>query len=469
MLTDLTKIIRQLYNLMKLLIRIIFAFVLIIGFSPFDPQISSANYNENEILSDEENSQLSQILASDIVLKIDSLVNAFTTQQRFSGNVLVALGGNAIYNRSIGYGDPIRKEPVLESDIFQLASISKQFTAAAIMLLKSDGRIDYSDSLSKYIPELPYKGITISHLLHHLSGLPNYMYLIDKYWNEDRDPDNEDVVDLMAKYKLPLFFKPGSRYDYSNTGYVMLGTVVQRVSGLSLNEFLQRRLFKPLGMESTYVYSTTDTSIGRRQVDGFRATRRGFIRIADSHHDGPVGDKGVCSTTGDLLKWDNALYKGTVLSTDLLAQAFEPTVTDAGKEIPYGHGFRLRESNGAKVVYHNGIWEGARTNFHRFVEDGSTIIVLNNTSVGSNHELVRLIEGALSQDKTLPLTQKISKLLIEEGLESAMDYYTEASENDPFQHPDIRKFMKAADFMYSIGKDRKAEDFRQLCEMMISI
>lgn len=454
---------------MKLVFKVLISILLIIGFSPFDSQTSSANYNENEILSDEETEHLSKIIAADVVVRLDSLIDAFTLQQRFSGNVLVAVGGNEIYSRSVGNADPLRKEAVNQSTVFQLASVSKQFTAAAIMLLKSDGRLDFTDSLVKYIPELPYREVTIDQLLHHLSGLPNYMYLIDKYWKESHAPDNEDVIDLMAKYKLPLFFKPGTQYDYSNTGYMMLATVVQRISGLSLNEFLQRRLFKPLGMNSTYVYSSVDTNIVRKQIDGFRSTRRGYIRIADSHHDGAVGDKGVCSTIEDLRKWDKALYDGFPLSSELVDMAFEPATTISGKIIPYGQGFRLRESNGTKVVYHNGIWEGSRTNFHRFIEEQSSIIVLNNTSISSNHELVRLIENTLFQERSVSIAAKISRLVIEEGLDSALDYYSEIREREPFQHPDIRKFMQAADYMYSIGKDKKAEDFRKLCEKIVSI
>lgn len=460
---------RQPNDLMKLVFKVLISILLIIGFSPFDSQTSSANYNEIEILSDEESEHLSKIIAGDVVIRLDSLIDAFSQHQRFSGNILVAVGGNDIYSRSVGFADPLRKESVNQSTVFQLASVSKQFTAAAIMLLKSDGRLDFTDSLVKFIPELPYREITISHLLHHMSGLPNYMYLIDKFWNDSNAPDNEDVIDLMARHKLPLFFKPGAQYDYSNTGYMMLATVVQRISGLSLNEFLQRRLFKPLGMNNTYVYSSVDTNIVRKQIDGFRSTRRGYYRIADSHHDGSVGDKGVCSTIEDLSKWDKALYNGFPISNELVDMAFEPATTLSGKVIPYGQGFRLRESNGTRVVYHNGIWEGARTNFHRFIDQESTIIVLNNTSISSNHELVRLIENTLMQEKSVVITSKISQLVIEEGLDSALDYFSEISESEPFLHPDIRKFMQAADYMYSIGKDKKAEDFKKLCEKMVSI
>lgn len=454
---------------MKLLYRIVIAVVLVIGFSPIESRIASANFNESEILTDSENLSLGKILASDVINKLDSLIDNFSSRYRFSGNVLVAYAGNEIYTKSVGYADPIKKEPVNAGTIFQLASVSKQFTAAAIMLLKSDGRLDFENPLVKYIPELPYTNVSINHLLHHISGMPNYMYLIDKYWNKSEAPDNEDVIDLMSKYKLPLFFAPGSRYDYSNTGYVMLATVVQRITGLTLNEFLQRRVFRPLDMRSTFVYSTSDSTVSRMQVDGFRALRRGYSRIIDSPHDGVVGDKGVCSTTEDMLKWDNALYKNSPINQDLLQMAFSPCTTTTGREVPYGFGFRIKDYNGCKVIYHNGIWEGARINFHRFVDQGNTVIVMNNTSISSNHELVRLIENTINDEVNLSVTTKITKLVIDEGLQSALDYYYEIQETDPYSHPDIRKLMQAADYMTSIGKDKKAEDIRELCKSMVTI
>lgn len=453
---------------MKLFFRFGIILMLVIGFSPYESPIVSANYSENELLTDSQSLELSKILASDIIARIDSVVEKYSTYHRFNGNVLVALSGQSLYSRSVGYADPLKKIPVNNQTIYQLASVSKQFTAAAIMLLNSDGRLNFNDPLELYIPELPYKNITLNNLLHHTSGLPNYMYLLDKYWHADSDPDNEDVVELMAKYKLPFYFKPGARYDYSNTGYVMLATVVERISGLSLNEFLTRRLFQPLGMLNTYVYSTADTAIKRIQADGFRALKRGYARIQDSHHNGPVGDKGICSTIEDMFKWDRALYNESPINFNILEQAYAPAQTNAGKQVPYGYGFRLRECEGCKVVYHNGIWEGFRTNFHRYIQTGNTIIVLNNTSK-TNHQLVYQIEQIIAKSNDLTVNSRLVQRILEEGLESALELYAEMNEVQPFAQIDVRKLMQAADFMYSIGKDKKAEEIKGLCTAMVSI
>lgn len=455
---------------MKHIYRTLIISILIVGFSPLDNRIASANFNRNEILTDAENHQLSNLIASTTIHKIDSLVNLYSTQKRFSGNILVALAGQEIYSRSIGFHDPIEKENLEKNNIFQLASVSKQFTAAAIMLLTIDGKIELDEVITKYIPDFPYQDITLTHLLHHTSGLPNYMYLVDRYWKNSYAPTNDDIIKLLTKYKLPTFFKPGSKYDYSNTGYVILATVVQRVSGVSLNNFLKDRIFKPLGMNNSYVFSSSDSTCKRLHIDGFKSIKNGFIRYKASNNDGPVGDKGICSTIEDMFKWDKALYQESIFSKDILEQAFLPAKDRKGRDIPYGFGFRIRESIGSgKVIYHNGIWQGFRTNFHRYIESGNTIIVLNNTSIRTNHELVSKIEAILNNSKVETETAKITQILINNGSDSAKEYFEELIEVNPFFHLNVRKLMQAADYMSTIGKEKKADEIKDFCNTIISI
>ncbi|MCO5265097.1 MAG: beta-lactamase family protein [Lentimicrobium sp.] len=448
---------------MKILLRAVFILFFVAGFSAYDSRISSANFNENEILTENESLDIFKILSADKIFRLDSLINDFSIRTRFNGNILVALNGHNIFERSVGYADPITKSFSKPETIYQLASVSKQFTAAAIMLLKSDGRLSFDDLITKYLPELPYKDITIKHLLHHMGGLPNYMYLTDNYWKKETPPDNEDVVELMASHNLPVFFKPGSRYDYSNTGYVMLATIVQRITGLSLNEFLQRRIFSPLGMRSTYVFSTADSSMQKRHIDGFRALRSGYARIADTRNNGPVGDKGVCSTTGDMFKWDRALYTDFPIKHEILEEAFSESETNSGKIVPYGFGFRIRELNEGKVIYHNGLWEGARTNFHRYIQQQNTIIVLNNTSIRTNHELVRLIEATIGPAVDNNPTETIARLAMEEGAVSAHEFYDELQQEHPELRVNFRSIMEVAAYLHKVGKTNKASQLEEFC------
>jgi CubicO group peptidase (beta-lactamase class C family) len=448
--------------LMKRIFKLGLLIALVFGLSGNDIRIASANFNKSEVLTDQENLDLCKIFSSEKIARIDSLLNYYAINNKFNGNVLIALDGFNVYQRSIGFADPIKKISSKPETVYQLASVSKQFTAAAIMLLKADGKLGFDDLLIKYIPELPYKNITIRHLLHHVSGLPNYMYLTDKYWTDIRPPDNNDVIELMAKYKIPVFFQPGARYDYSNTGYVMLASVVERVSGMSLNDFLQQRIFRPLGMKSTYVYSTADTNIKRNHIDGFKALKSGYSRIQDTRNNGPVGDKGVCSTTGDMFNWDRALYMGSPLNQALLDEAFSPTTTTAGKEVPYGYGFRIRESNGGKVIYHNGLWEGARTNFHRYLDSQNTIIVMNNTSTRINHELVRQIETIIGSKDNAVYTEILARMAIEEGVDPAVDYYNQMLDNDSEVIVNFDKIDSAAAYLQKAGKTEKAAQLEKM-------
>ena len=446
---------------MKILPKILLVFLLVFTTGK-DNQISSANSSEAEILTSNQSLQLSKIIDSRLLLQLDSLTNVYASSLGFSGNVLVAIDGLNIFEKSLNYADPITKRPLQASSIFQLASVSKQFTAAAILLLKSDHLLDLDDDLNKYIPELPYPNVTLRHLLHHMGGLPNYMYLVDKYWDKDRCPTNEDVIALMAKHKLAAFFKPGLKYDYSNTGYVMLGSVVERVSGMSLNAFLQRRLFGPLGMKNTYVYSAVDTSIDRRQEDGFLNLRKGYARINGTKNNGAVGDKGVCSTTGDLFIWDQALYNGSPIPFDLIEEAFLPAKTSSGKEVAYGYGFRLKVENEEPVYYHNGVWEGSRTNFHRYPASHNTIIVLNNTSTRLNHQLVSDINKLIHNQPSQDFTKMLVNIVLEEGVAKASEAVTELRSLHKNATFNLNAMLEVAAYMEQSGKPETASRFTTL-------
>ncbi|MDY0101806.1 MAG: serine hydrolase domain-containing protein [Lentimicrobium sp.] len=451
---------------MRLLLKLTLVFLIVFFTTGNVNRISSANNSETEILTNSESLHLSQIIDSRLLYELDSLTDVYATQKGFSGNVLVAIDGLNVFEKSLKYADPILKKPFQSTSIFQLASVSKQFTAAAILLLKSDHLIDLDDELTQYIPELPYKDVTIRQLLHHTGGLPNYMYLVDKYWNKENAPDNEDVIELMAKYKLPIFFKAGYKYDYSNTGYVMLASIVERVSGLTLNDFLQRRVFGPLGMKNTYVYSSADTSVTHRQEDGFRALRRGYARISETKNNGPVGDKGVCSTTGDLFLWDQALYNGSPISFDLLEEAFLPVKSSNGKEVAYGFGFRLKVENEQPVIYHNGVWEGFRTNFHRFPSTHNTIIVLNNTSTRLNHELVHDIDQLINYKSSQDFTKMLVNIVLEEGVTEAVEAVNEIRTLHKDATFNFRTILEVAEFMEQSGKPETASRFKSLVDEM---
>jgi CubicO group peptidase (beta-lactamase class C family) len=215
-----------------------------------------------------------------IAEKFDSLFNDVANRKGFNGNVLVGIHGTAIYKNSFGYSDLKTKEPLNIKSIFQIASVSKQFTAIAIMMLHEQGKLEYTDTVQKFLPNFPYKNITIKQLLSHRSGLPNYMYFSGKYWKKKGEYlTNEQVLEQMVKYTPRPEFLPDRRYKYSNTGFVMLALIVERLSGLPFDEFMEQNVFQPLGMHSTFVYNPSNRKTREYETKGYNKNRRKALSI----------------------------------------------------------------------------------------------------------------------------------------------------------------------------------------------
>ncbi len=343
---------------------------------------------------------LTEFMFQEKITGIDSFLTQHQKRYNFQGNILVGHKGHIIYKNAFGYANPKTNTELDENSVFQLASVTKQFTAAAIMLLQQKKLLSYDDTVKKYIPNFPYEGITIKMLLNHTSGLPNYMWLLENRWNKDSIPDNEDVLELLNKHKLNLYFTPGTRFNYSNTGYVVLASIVERVSRVSYGKFLDNNIFKPLGMNNSFVYNPADHENSRNKVSGYRNWGRAYRTIPNTVNDGAVGDKGVYSTVNDLYKWDQALYGNELLTEENKERAFEPATLSNGYEYPYGFGFRLKEIDSSKVVYHYGKWNGFRTGLVRFIEDSTTVVILNHTNRPGNSKITRNIEEILNSDKS---------------------------------------------------------------------
>ncbi|MBL4656883.1 MAG: beta-lactamase family protein, partial [Flavobacteriales bacterium] len=215
--------------------------------------------------------------------------------------------------------------------IFSVASVSKQFTAMAIMILKEQEKLNYDDKIIKYLPKLPYENITIRHLLTHTSGLvPYHRNFLDEHWDKTKIGDNDYLLSLLEEHNPPLVFEPGESWAYNNTGYCLLATIVERVSGLSFEAFLDKYIFAPLGMTSSRVYTKLSNTTPEDYVRGHvYSILRNKYEDADGTGDnrsyyrgGMVGERGVISTTGDLLKWDRALYTEKLVAKQTLEEAF---------------------------------------------------------------------------------------------------------------------------------------------------
>lgn len=344
----------------------------------------------------------------------DDEITNLLIRYRFNGQMFVARHGTVLYDRCFGFSDFRSSTAVDPNTPFQLASISKTFTASAVLLLHQEGKLHIDSLVKQYIPEFPYPRITVRHLLNHTSGLQNYMYVMERSWTQARMPTNEDMLATFVRQRRPLDFTPGTRWAYSNTGYAMLGLLVERVSGQRFPDFMQERIFEPLGMAHTFVYDVHSEQQIQNRAYGFRPLRSGFALIPDVRHDGVMGDKGIYSTATDLYKWDQAIYHHQLLSPELWEQAFENARLQNNNTVNYGLGWRLQTFMDHRIVHHPGRWNGFRTSFKRFIDDDATLIILSNNNMNIASlvdEMQKIIfhkELTMVPDGALPIEEENS-------------------------------------------------------------
>ncbi len=344
--------------------------------------------------------------AQNKVERLDSLFNAASKAGTFNGNVLVAEQGKVIYENSFGVADEQTKQPIDLETIFELASVSKQFTATGIVLLKKQGKLDYDDKVSKYIPELGfYEGVTIRHLLNHTGGIPDYMELFEKYWDKSKIASNPDVINLLSLHKPAALFAPNQKFEYSNTGYALLATIIERASGQSFGDFLNKQVFKPLKMTRTLVYRSrfapqkvanyargyVSDSNGKKILPDHSETERLAFYL-----DGIVGDGTVNSTLHDLLKWDRALYTNKLLNESDKALMYETPMTLDGKRTSYGFGFGVGDhAKYGKLVSHSGGWAGYISYIDRHIDTDKTVIMLQNNMLPESKNPIKEVRKIL--------------------------------------------------------------------------
>lgn len=328
--------------------------------------------------------------AQDIPARIDSFFKIMHEAGGFNGNVLIASHDTVIYKGSFGLAEIATGRKLNDSSVFELASVSKQFTAMGIVLLERAGKLSYTDSLRHFFPQLPYNNITVEHLLYHTSGLPDYMTLMKEKTERGSITFNEDLIRLLAQYKPPVNFKPGEKWEYSNTGYALLASIIEKVSGKTFGEYLKAKIFKPLGMRHTEVYRRR---FENRKVKNYAY---GYVKsdslknmiLPDEHPnyadmvrrlDGIVGDGTVNSTTGDLLKWSLALDKNLLVPASVKERIFRVGKLNDGDITNYAYGWMTDSLSGiGPVVNHGGSWPGYNTWIEKHFSTGKTVILLNN-------------------------------------------------------------------------------------------
>ncbi len=330
--------------------------------------------------------------------RIDTFFWKKYKKKRFNGTVLFADKGEIVFKGAYGKPDFSKEDTLTTHSSFQLASVSKPLTALAVLKLVESGKIALKDSVQKFIPDFPYPGITIELLLIHRHGLSNYMYFCDKYWADWELPmSNQDVIDIMIEEQPAVYYRPNRRYNYSNTGYMLLATIIEKASGISFEEYMQKEIFDVAQMTDSFINNESkDPDLKKKGAVGYRPNGK---RAPGTYQNGVVGDKGVYSSVEDLFKLDQALYDERIISQEMQDSAF----TKAHKELydydNYGFGWRIKDYKDYKVIYHSGWWKGFKTNYIRVLPQEWTIIVLTNKL--NNH---------LNVNRLVSLMQKSSEV-----------------------------------------------------------
>jgi len=319
--------------------------------------------------------------------RIDAVMQELHRTRGFNGNVLVAKHGKIIYENAIGWADYLHRKELNINSQFELASVTKTMTSSAILMLMEQGKLSLNDDVKKFFPDFPYDGITIRLLLTHRSGMMNYVYFTDNlYRAEHRDQrkgiTNAAEMALIAQYKPRPFNQPDKRFLYNNSNFMVLGSIIEKVTGQSYADFMKTHVFIPAGMSHTSVYSKAVYDKIPVDVVGHD---RGQWRysVAQNFLDGPVGDKGVYSTVGDLYLFDRALRDGRLLKQATMDSAYVPRNPMLHGHFSYGYGWRIFEAPGKQVIYHTGWWHGFRHIYLRDIKDDITIVLLSNLSNGS--------------------------------------------------------------------------------------
>jgi len=315
------------------------------------------------------------------VRKLEKWLDERYKEKQFHGSILLAEKGKVIFEKLYGYEDINDKHKLSKYSSFNIASLSKPFTAMAIMLLEQEEELSYDDDIRKYIPELDYlSGVTIKHLLQHTSGLEDYISLTDKYWDKSKTFTSNNMIKMFQQYKPKAKFKAGEKFEYSNTGYVLLSEIVERISKKKYADFMKNRIFKPLKMNDSAIFNKlSDSNVLKHRVYGFK--RAGVLGNSKIFHDlnyldGVAGDGAVYTTASDLFKWSRAIKNGTLVSKENYKKAFEVATLNDGSKSDYGFGWDLAKDGSYS---HAGAWVGFTSYMIQNPENDKLILLLDSS------------------------------------------------------------------------------------------
>jgi CubicO group peptidase (beta-lactamase class C family) len=333
---------------------------------------------------------VSLFLATAVANAADETIQARVDQVFAKWNLVTSPGcalavvkdGRIVYERGYGMANLELGVPITPQTVFDIGSVSKQFTAMSIVLLEQDGKLELDDDIRKYLPEIPDYGskITVRHLLHHTSGLRNYTDLFDLAGVPEIDlTTDRDALELIARQKT-LNFKPGEQFLYSDTNFFLMSLIVKRVTGKTLRQFAQERIFGPLGMTSTHFHDD-HTMIVPHRATGYAPHAAGGFEIDMSNFE-QLGDGSVMTTVEDLYKWDQNFYHPLVGGPGAIRLLTTPGTLNNGRRSPYGMGLFIDRYHGLNWIHHSGEWVGYRAGLSRFPNQKLSVLLTCNC-VGS--------------------------------------------------------------------------------------
>jgi CubicO group peptidase (beta-lactamase class C family) len=325
--------------------------------------------------------------------EINALFQAYSQSGAPGACVSVIKEGRVLYSKAYGLANLEERTPATTATNFRLASLTKQFTAMAIIILADRGKLSFDDPLTNVLPGAPayMHGIRIRHLLNHTSGIVDYESLIPD--SQTVQVLDRDVFALLSKIDT-TYFPVDSKFQYSNSGYALLSLVVEALSQRPFAEFLKQTIFDPLGMIHTVAHQQGVSTVANRAY-GYSRTDSGFVRTDQSVTSAVLGDGGVYTSVDDLFKWDQALSTDRLVRASTLQQAFTPGVLSDGKSTTYGFGWFIEAYRGIPTVYHSGSTRGFRNAILRFPGQRLTVTILTNRNEGDPIEIARKIADLL--------------------------------------------------------------------------
>ena len=397
---------------------------------------------------------------------MQTLARTLQEKDVFNGAWLYAEKGEIVSKGVSGFRDPENKTPITEDTIFQLASVSKTFTSTAVMLLVRQGKLNLEDRITKYFPELAaYEGATIRHLLNHTSGIPDYFddadWFVDLWKAEKRVPGNDEILRFLCETKAKPYFAPGEGLEYSNTGYNLLALLVERLSGVPYEEFLQKNIFEPAGMNATRCCHIRRDGVpfeNYAQASVFEDGK--WVADVASEEDGDVvafdglnGDDYVYTNIFDMLQWDRALREGKVLTLEEQQLMYTPGKLNNGEDAVYdeddGLGYGLgwavgREEELGLVVSHSGGMPGVATWFERFIDADRVLVILCNRDYRDVRAYLGYWHGmeAIARDQAPEPVVSIEDIAVKDPDKSKWESFC-----GKYEHPEDADFIVDEIFM----------------------